>query len=137
MTEVVVILGQQVKYLVSSTSVKAMRLSEVGRFEDEFPQVCQVREMVNDQSLLLCKVGLRLRKRITELIGSSACSDHSYLNNLAYVLRGEDLVEPPTWSRSCSPQRLKWLHVIETQQQADFSSQETVHTKDHSLKELP
>jgi hypothetical protein len=99
-----------------------MRLVEVERFKDEFPQVYQVREMVKVQSLLFGRRSLRIRKRIVDLIGSSASPDESCLNNLVYVLRGEDLVEPPSWSRSCSAQRLKWLHVIETQQQAEFSS---------------
>jgi hypothetical protein len=121
-SEVVKDLGQQVKHLVTSTSVKAMRLVEVERFKDEFPQVYQVREMVKVQSLLFGRRSLRIRKRIVDLIGSSASPDESCLNNLVYVLRGEDLVEPPSWSRSCSAQRLKWLHVIETQQQAEFSS---------------
>ena len=115
MAEVVKILGQQVKHLVSSTSVKAMKLSEVERIEDEFPQLGHVRETVNDQSLLLGKRSLRLRKRIIDLLGSSACPDDSRLSNLAYVLRGEDLVEPPTWSRCCVPRQVKWLHVIETE----------------------
>ena len=51
-TEVVDILGERVKHLVLSTSVKAMRLGEVKRFEDEFPQLSYVREMASGHASL-------------------------------------------------------------------------------------
>jgi hypothetical protein len=59
--------------------------------------------------------------QVTQLLGSNECTGNA-LNNLAYVIRGEDLVEPPKWSKSSAPRKLEWLHVIETQEQAEFSS---------------
>ena len=52
--------------------------------------------------------------QVTQMVGSNESTDNA-LDNLAYVIRGEDLVEPPTWSRISAPRKLEWLHVIETQ----------------------
>ena len=133
-------LGEKVKLLVTATSVQAMRAEELKAYENE--PLWRDNDVVIEVSrqVSIEEKQSELKSKITELFYDGIPQASPRLENLAYVLRGVNMVFRSPWLRLRLPEREEeWLYIFETGLNADdlFRPHERKETEDLSLKQLP